>query len=145
MSDVTHMNESRHTYECVTPHIWMGHATRMNASCLAYMDESCHIFKLVTSHIWMSCVTRTHETCHTHGWVMSHIWRSDGTGVNELGHTYEWVVSHIWTCHITHMGWLRLVGSLKLCISVENIGLCYRALLQKRPIILKSLLAEATP
>ena len=33
------------------------------------------------------------------------------------------------------MGWLRLVGSFKLYISLENIGLFYRALLQKRPII----------
>jgi len=39
------------------------------------------------------------------------------------------------------MGWLRLVGSLKLYVSLENIGLFYRALLQKRPIILRSLLS----
>ena len=44
-----------------------------------------------------------------------------------------------------HMGWLRLVGSLKLQVSLENIGLFYRALLQKRPIILRSLLIIATP
>jgi len=44
-----------------------------------------------------------------------------------------------------HMGCLRLVGSLKLYVSLENIGLFYRALLQKRPIILRSLLAKATP
>ena len=43
------------------------------------------------------------------------------------------------------MGWLQLVGSLKLNVSLENIGLFYRALLRKRPIILRSLLAEATP
>ena len=43
------------------------------------------------------------------------------------------------------MGWLRLVGSLKLYVSLQNIGLFYRALLQKRPVILKSLLAEANP
>jgi len=43
------------------------------------------------------------------------------------------------------MGWLRLVGSLKLYISLKNIGLFCRALLQKRPIILRSLLTIATP
>jgi len=43
------------------------------------------------------------------------------------------------------MGWLRLVAFLKLYVSLENIGLFYRALLQKRPMILRSLLAEATP
>ena len=44
-----------------------------------------------------------------------------------------------------YMGWLRLVGSLKLQVSLENIGLFCRALLQKRPIILRSLLIVATP
>ena len=34
------------------------------------------------------------------------------------------------------MGWLRLVGSLKLYVSLENMSLFCRALLQKRPIIL---------
>jgi len=43
------------------------------------------------------------------------------------------------------MGWLRLVGSLKLQVSSAEYRLFYRALLQKRPIILRSLLVEATP
>jgi len=33
------------------------------------------------------------------------------------------------------MGWLRLVGSLKLLVSFAENGLFYRDLLQKRPII----------
>jgi len=37
------------------------------------------------------------------------------------------------------MGWLRLVGSLKLDVSFAEYRLLYRALLQKRPIILKDL------
>jgi len=44
-----------------------------------------------------------------------------------------------------NMGWLRLVGSLKLYVSFAEYHLFYRALLQKRPIILRSLLVEATP
>jgi len=43
------------------------------------------------------------------------------------------------------MGWLRLVGSLKVYVSLEDIGLFCRALLQKRPILLRSLLIVATP
>jgi len=43
------------------------------------------------------------------------------------------------------MGWLRFAGSLKLYISLENICLFCRALLQKRPVILRSLLVVATP
>jgi len=43
------------------------------------------------------------------------------------------------------MGWLRLVGSLKLRVSFVEYRLFYMALLQKRPIILGSLLIVATP
>jgi len=38
------------------------------------------------------------------------------------------------------MGWLRLVGSIKLQVSFAEYRLFYRALLQKRPIILSILL-----
>jgi len=43
------------------------------------------------------------------------------------------------------MGWLRLVGSLKLQVSFPEYRLFYRALLQKRRVILRSLLIAATP
>ena len=43
------------------------------------------------------------------------------------------------------MGWLRLVGSTKLQVSFAEYSLFYRALLQKRPIILSILQSEATP
>jgi len=43
------------------------------------------------------------------------------------------------------MGWLRVVGSLKLQVSFAEYSLFYRALLQKRHIILRSLLIAATP
>jgi len=42
------------------------------------------------------------------------------------------------------MGWLRLVGSLKLLVSFAEYHLFYKALLQKRPMILRSLILEAT-
>ena len=38
-----------------------------------------------------------------------------------------------------------LVGSSKILVSFAEYGLCYSALLQKRPIILRSLLVVATP
>ena len=44
-----------------------------------------------------------------------------------------------------YMGWLRLVDSLKLQVSFAEYRLFYRALLQKRPIILRSLIIVATP
>ena len=43
------------------------------------------------------------------------------------------------------MGLLRLVGSLKLWVSFAEYCPFYRALLQKRPVILRSLLIEAPP
>ena len=43
------------------------------------------------------------------------------------------------------MGWLWLVGALTLWVSFAEYRLFYRALLQKRPIILRSLLIVATP
>ena len=42
------------------------------------------------------------------------------------------------------MGWLRLVGFLKLQVSFAEYSLFYRSLLQKRPMILRSLLIVAT-
>ena len=43
------------------------------------------------------------------------------------------------------MRWLQLVGYLKLYVSFAEYSLLYTALLQKRPIILRSLLIVATP
>jgi len=47
--------------------------------------------------------------------------------------------------HPVGMGWLQLVGSFKLQVSLAEYSLFYRALLQKRPVILRSLLIVATP
>jgi len=43
------------------------------------------------------------------------------------------------------MTWLRVVGSFKLSVSFAGYSLFCRALLQKRPVILRSLLIVATP
>jgi len=50
-----------------------------------------------------------------------------------------------WLWRISTMEWLRLVGSLKLEVSLAEYSLFYRALLQKRPKFLRSLLIIATP
>jgi len=51
----------------------------------------------------------------------------------------------IWNPSFIHMGWRRFVGSLKLYVSFAEYSLFCRALLQKKPIILRSLLIVATP
>ena len=45
----------------------------------------------------------------------------------------------------THMGWLRLVGCLKLYVSFAKEPYKRHDILQKRPTILRSLLTVATP
>jgi len=47
--------------------------------------------------------------------------------------------------HTAAMGWLRLVGCLKSKVFFAENSLFYRALLQKRHTILRSLLIVATP
>ena len=47
----------------------------------------------------------------------------------------------IHSIHDSSIGWVRLVGSLKLYVSFAEYSLFNRALLQERPIILRSLLS----
>jgi len=67
-------------------------------------------------------------------------------------HSYTYI--HVWMCtcisyfyftrHLVHMGWLRLVGSLKLQVSFAKDPSKRDDVLQKRPIISRSLLIVAT-
>jgi len=57
-----------------------------------------------------------------------------------------WVSGIWWNMGVySNMGWLRLVGSSKSQVSFAEYRLFYRALLQKRPIILSILLTKSTP
>jgi len=128
MSHVTHINESRCTYEWVMAHVSMSHGTHMN--------ESWHTYEWVMAHIWMSHAhmsmshdTHMTETWRTYEWVMAHTWMSHGTHLmrhvtrkgsftfflvisyrwmshdkhmNESWHTYEWVMAHI-SCVMSHV------------------------------------------
>ena len=58
---------------------------------------------------------------------------------------YKRVIERVYSNKRRYMGWLRLVGSLKLQVSFAEYGFFYKALLQKRPTILRSLLIVATP
>ena len=62
----------------------------------------------------------------------------------DLWMTWQNSVIYLRGC-VTCMGWLRLVGSLKSEVSLAEYSLFYRALLQKRPIIWRSLLIVVTP
>jgi len=63
----------------------------------------------------------------------------------QLKASYESSPPHISSCSIIHMGWLRLVGSLKLQGSFAKEPYKKDDILQKRPTILRSLIIGATP
>ena len=63
-------------------------------------------------------------------------------------HTYMFIYLSFSPLHVSFsraMVWLQLVGSFKTWVSFPEYSLFYRSLLQKRPIILRSLLVVATP
>ena len=89
-------------------HIRMSHVPHMNESRIE-----------PTSHI-----TQTNESCHTYEWVTSH--------KNESCRTCnKRVMSHIQKSHVTHTGWRRPIGCLKLQVIVHKRTTNYRALLRK--------------
>ena len=144
---VLYMNASCHiwmrhvTYECVMSHmnaschIWMRHVTY--ECVMSHMNASCHTLKSVITY---ECVmSHRHESMSHRN--ESYIRRTNRQGPSWLEvpqpirHvTYECVISHMNESYI-RMGWLRLVGALKLQVSSAEYRLFYRALLQKRPVI----------
>jgi len=90
--DLTHMNESCHTYEWVTSHIWMSHVPHMNESCHTYKWVMSHTHQWVMSHTWMSHVTCKNESCHMYAQVIHEVWQRCmylWCLMNESCHTYE--------------------------------------------------------
>jgi len=115
--------------------MWMSHA--------AHLNESHHTYEWVV-YIYMSHAMHMNESCDTYKWVMWYTWMSHVTYTNEPRDTYNWVMLHVWRSPVTHMGWLRLVGFLKLKVFFAEYSLFYRAHLPKRPVILRSLLIVST-
>jgi len=73
-------------------------------------------------------------------------WIDSNREVCSMGIRDVWLSFRVYPLSpLSDMGWLRLVGSLKLYVSFAEYSLFYRALLQKRPTILRSLLTVATP
>jgi len=60
-------------------------------------------------------------------------------------HIFFFVAKENYAFRKPTMGWLRLVGSFKLQVCFAEYGLFSRALLQKRPVMFRSLLIVATP
>jgi len=157
------MDESWHTCKWVMSHMWISLATHMN--------ESCRTYKQVISHIWMGHVTHTNTgqgrwerrglsiaerdrlrltCCRTcpYSLCLSHI-----THIDESCHTCEWGsrlaeqdrLKLTYCGKYSTMGWLWLVDPLKLSVSFAKEPYKTDDILQKRPVISRSLLIVATP
>ena len=90
------------------------------------------------------CLIRTHtyDQCAHNQYTFEYMrhknmWHKN-RAAESAAHTFWWMSD-------VHMGWLRLVGSIKLQVSFAEYSLFYRALLQKGPVILSILLTQATP
>jgi len=131
---IWHTQSSHHTYEWDVPHMWLGRATDMHQS---------------PSHMWSRVVPHTYAPVRA-----TDMHQSPVCGTMRLGRATDMhqsrVVPHTYApvdmCS-THlgMGWLQLVGSLKLYVSFAKEHYKRDDILQKRPITLRSLLHLAIP
>jgi len=113
-------------------------------------------------HTATHCNTLQHTTTHCNTYADPTCWYRElqeeaslplqhtATHCNTLQHiaTHCNALQHICRPHMLGqraMGWLQVVGSLKLWVSFAECSLFYRALLQKRPKFLRSLPIVATP
>jgi len=113
-----------------------------------------HAYSLSTTH-----QTERHSLLTRNSWVnraqIRHITQiqslshtdlslSHATRLNASRHTYEWVMSHPWISHVTHIDESChahgcVMDASKLQVSFAEYRLFCRALLQKKPIFLRSL------
>jgi len=136
---------------------------------LSVLDVDIHVSRIsvvmndTRTNLHTHTHTHTHTPC-THSCVRAHDTRLVGSlklQVSFAKETYKrdyilqkrplsihlLSLSYIFCLSRTHMhmGWPRLVGSIKLQVSFAEYSLSYRSLLHKRPIILRSILTVATP
>ena len=154
MSHDTHMNELRHTYECVMSHIWMRHITHMNEHHLTHMNKSRHTFKWAglihmcdaMRHVTHMNASRMRYTCESpYEWHDSFIcvtWLVHMCAVTDSYVWHDSLICVTWCIHTRRRAiWYEYIN---LIVSFAEYRLFYRSLLQKRPIILRSLLVTAT-
>jgi len=127
-------------------HMWHTHS-HMTRICgkLIHIYDIHRWYAYVTTRSCMTFICTTF-VCDIGGHKGRRLWRVDGADsfIYEIYMWCTYVTWRIWRLLI-HMGWLRLVGSLKLQISFAKEPYKRDYTLQKRPIILRRLLIIATP
>jgi len=100
--------------------------------CGVYPQQHvCHQLRVVSSVLWACvCIRICARRCCVFVIV-------------RIRSVYQQCMWKVLSC-FCDMGWLRFVGSFKLSVSFAKYRLFYRALLQKRLILLRSLLIVAT-
>ena len=72
---VSYINAMHHgTCEYVINHVTSSHEW-CHTFHVPHVNESCHTSEWVTSHIWIIHVTHINESCHTYEWVTGPRWR----------------------------------------------------------------------
>ena len=110
------LNEVKFESGRVMSHIWIG--------------------KDICLHKWLRCPTMQ---CTRHAYTCcdmthAHVWHGPFMCVTDkqhMAHVDSWRYGHKQQNPMFDMGWLRLVGSLKLQVSLQNIGLFCRTLLKR--------------
>ena len=125
-----------HTHTC--DYMYLNVCNKLESAgirtCVCVRVQYIHIHMHMYAHVCTTILCLRVHTCvcactiHTHAHAHIHVHTLVYDNLESAG-----------------MGWLRLVGSFKLYVSFAEYRLLYRAVLQKRPIILRSLLIEATP
>ena len=134
-----YMHESCRTHAGVMAHTWMSYSTHVYSIRLG-RDVSL----TVHSQWHNSSICGSHITVYI-GWlrlVISRLLQIIGLFCKRALQKRRYSAKDR---HKLTIGWLRLVSSFKLQVSFAEYTLFYRALLQKRPVIWRSLLIVATP
>ena len=106
-------------------------------------------YLISTWDVYLICIEHVLDRFDLHTRCSRQIWFTHKMSSIRMRALMRMLALIVETCDVTllrfaYVGCLRLVGSLKLYVSFAEYSLFYRALLQKRPMIWRSLLIEAT-
>jgi len=121
---------------------------RSHSNVRMYVRMLTHTHHTHTTHAYTHAHTHTHTHTNTHTCARTHTCTHVRTHAHTNARTHAVVCtghSGLFGEHVALMGWLRSVGALKLQVSFAKEPYKRDYILQKRPMILRSLLIEATP